>query len=217
MKFAVLGTGMVGDAIGTKLVALGHEVRMGAREATNARAAAWVAARGEAASQGTFADACRFGEIVFLCTAGAAAESVVREAASALDGKIVIDVTNPLDFSRGMPPSLFTSRDESLGEIVQRAAPGARVVKTLNTVNCQLMVDASRLGGDHAAFLSSDDEEAKRTVHALLREGFGWRQVVDLGPLATARATESYLPLWLSLWGALGTADFNVAVVASRG
>lgn len=217
MKIAVLGTGMVGEAIATKMVALGHEVRMGAREPSNARAAAFCASQGGSASQGTFEEAARFGELSFLCTAGAAAEAVAESASRALEGKVVVDVTNPLDFSRGMPPSLFTSRDESLGEIVQRAAPKARVVKTLNTVNCQLMVDAARLEGEHAVFLSGDDAEAKRAVRAILTEGFGWRQVVDLGPLATARATESYLPLWLSLWGALDTADFNVSIVKRRG
>lgn len=213
MKIAVLGTGMVGQAIATKLVALGHEVTMGSRSSDNEKATSWAASHGDKAKTATFADAAAWAELAFLCTAGTGSEAVAKAIAAGIDGKVLVDVSNPLDFSKGMPPSLFTARDESLGEIVQKAAPGARVVKTLNTVNCELMVDAGRIPESHTMFLSSDDDDAKATVRTILVEGFGWRHIVDLGPLATARATESYLPLWLALWGAVGSPDFNVAVV----
>lgn len=213
MKYGVLGTGMVGQAIAGKLVAQGHEVRMGSRDPAHAGAADWARAAGPRASVGAFADAAGFGDLVFLCTSGHGSVDAATAAAAGLRGKVVVDITNPLDFSRGMPPSLFTSSTESLGERVQAAVPDARVVKALNTVNAQVMVDPARVaGGDHAVFLCGNDALAKGQVGELL-QGFGWKQIVDLGDITAARGTESYLLLWLRLWGALGTADFNVRVV----
>ena len=132
--------------------------------------------------------------------------------AANLAGKVVVDVSNPLDFSQGMPPTLSVKDTDSLGEQVQRAFPDARVVKTLNTLNAELMVDPGRLGRPHTVFVSGDDAAAKETVTGLLRE-LGHQDVVDLGGIETARGTEMYLPLWLRLMGALGTVDFNVHVV----
>lgn len=214
MKIAVLGTGMVGTTIASKLVALGHEVRMGSRTADNEKATRWAADAGEHASHGTYADAASFGEIAFNCTNGAGTLDALEAAgAQALAGKVLLDLSNPLDFSKGMPPTLFVCNDDSLGEQVQRALPRTRVVKTLNTINCELMVDASRVPGEHTVFMSGNDPEAKRQVESILREWFGHRDVLDLGDISTARGPESYLPLWLRMWGALGTADFNVHVV----
>ena len=214
MKIAVLGTGMVGQAIATKLVQLGHDVRMGAREATNEKAREWAKGAGPKASHGTFADAAAFGELVFHCAAGAAALEVLGAAgAENLRGKVLIDVANPLDFSKGMPPSLFAGNTDSLGERIQAAFPEAKVVKALNTVNALVMVDPSRIPGDHDTFVSGNDREAKGRVTEILRGWFGWKNVIDLGDITTARGTESYLPLWIRLWGALGTADFNIRVV----
>lgn len=215
MRIAVLGTGMVGNAIGNKLVQLGHEVRMGSREAGNPKAAAWAKAAGKGASHGTFADAAAFGEWVFNCTAGVASLEALKAAgAEHLRGKVLVDISNPLDFSRGMPPSLSVCNTDSLGEQLQRAFPDARVVKTLNTVNCELMVDAGRVaGGDHHLFMAGNDAQAKAEVLTLLREGFGWKHVIDLGDISNARATEQLLPLWVRLYGALGTPHFNFKVV----
>ncbi|HSO37117.1 MAG TPA: NAD(P)-binding domain-containing protein [Labilithrix sp.] len=214
MKIGILGTGVVGETIATKLVASGHDVKMGARSATNEKAAAWVAKAGSRASQGTFADAARYGELVFLCTKGEAAVEVARSAGKeTLDGKILVDISNPLDFSKGMPPTVFTKGDDSLAEQIQRELPGAKVVKALNTVNAEVMVDPARLGGDHDIFVSGNDAAAKATVSNLLREQFGWKSVIDLGDVTTARGTEHYLPLWLRLMFALGTADFNIKIV----
>ncbi len=147
MKIGVLGTGAVGQAIAGKLVSLGHEVRLGARDAKNEKAAAWAKGAGAKASHGTFADSAAFGEIVFNCTLGAASlEAVGAAGESNLRGKILVDTTVPLDFSKGMPPSLFTGNTDSLGERVQNALPETKVVKTLNTMNCQIMVDPAKSG-----------------------------------------------------------------------
>lgn len=215
MKIGVLGTGMVGKAIGTKLVQLGHDVKMGSRTATNQEGLGWVSRAGGTASLGTFADAAAHGEIVFNCTAGFAAEEALRSCGGRLDGKIVIDVSNPLDFSKGMPPTLSIVNDDSLGERLQKAAPAAKVVKTLNTVNCDLMVDASKVGGgDTTLFVCGDDAAAKkRVVDDVLKGMFGWRDVVDLGGIAQARGLEMYLPLWVRLYGALQSPMFNVKLV----
>lgn len=216
MKIGVLGTGMVGEAIASKLVALGHETKMGSRTAGNEKAVAWVAKAGALASEGTFGDAARHGELLFNCTQGHGSLPALESAgADALRGKILIDVANPLDFSKGMPPQLFVFNDDSLAERIQRAFPETKVVKSLNTVNCHVMVDPSRIPGDHTMFVSGDDAEAKAKVRSILVEWFGWKDVIDLGPLHTARGTESYLPLWIRLWGALGTADFNLKIVRS--
>lgn len=214
MKIAVLGTGMVGETIASKLVALGHEVKMGSRSANNEKAAAWVKKAGAKASQGTFADASAFGELLFNCTLGTGSLEALEAAGKQnLKGKILVDTSNPLDFSKGMPPSLFTPSNDSLGERIQRAFPELKVVKSLNTINANVMVEPSRVPGEHAVFVSGNDAEAKRQVKQLLTEGFGWKQVIDLGDITTSRGTESYLMLWLRLWGALGTPDFNISIV----
>jgi predicted dinucleotide-binding enzyme len=215
MKLGVLGTGSVGQTIGSKLAALGHDVKMGARAATNEKAEAWTKATGRATSHGTFADAAAFGELIFNCTSGKAALEVLRAAGAAnLRGKILVDVSNPLDFSKGAPPTLFTPSGDSLGEQIQREFPEVKVVKTLNTVTAAVMVDPVRLGGgEHDVFLSGNDAGAKARVTELLRGGFGWKHVVDLGDITTACATETYLLLWVRLYGALGTASFNVKLV----
>lgn len=214
MRIGILGTGMVGTTIGSKLVALGHEVKLGARDAANEKAAAWTRNEGGRASHGTFADAATGGELLFNCTQGAGSLAAL-EAAGAVNmrGKVLVDVANPLDFSKGMPPSLFVANDDSLGERIQKAFPEVRVVKALNTVNCEIMVDPGRLSGDTDAFISGDDPEAKGRVAEILRGWFGWKNVIDLGDISTARGTESYLLLWIRLWGVLGTADFNVKIV----
>ena len=215
MKIAVLGTGMVGHTIADKLIGLGHEVRMGARQASNEKAAAWSRAAGARGSHGSFADAASFGEILFNCTQGAASLLALEAAGAAnLRGKILLDLSNPLDFSKGMPPSLFVSNTDSLGEQIQRAFPGAKVVKTLNTVSAYVMIDPGSVGGgDHHVFLSGNDAGAKAEVDGLLREWFGWRNVIDLGDITTARGAEMLLALWVRLLGVFGNGNFNVKVV----
>lgn len=214
MKIGILGTGIVGNTIGTKLVQLGHDVMMGSRSKTNEKAGAWVKASGPKASQGTFADAAKFGEILFNCTNGMASLEVLKLAgAENTKGKILIDISNPLDFSKGMPPTLSVSNTDSLGEQIQRAFPEAKVVKSLNTMNCKIMVNPSLVPGDHDVFVSGNDKVAKAKVTEILKTWFGWRSVVDLGDITTARGVEQLLPLWLRLLGVFGTANFNVKIV----
>lgn len=213
MKIGVLGTGMVGRTIANKLIDLGHEVKMGSRTANNDKAVAWAQGAGSRATQGTYADAAAFGEILLNCTLGSATlQALDMAGASNMKGKILIDISNPLDFSKGMPPSLFVSGTDSLAEQIQRAYPDTKVVKALNTINCNIMVDPSRLPGDHATFVSGNDAEAKQKVTDILRDWFGWKSIIDLGDISTARGTEAYLLLWIRLWGALGTADFNLQI-----
>jgi predicted dinucleotide-binding enzyme len=197
MKIGVLGTGMVGRAISGKLEALGHDVKVGSRTA------------GDGSVE--FAEAAAHGEIVFNCTNGAASLEALS-AAGDLAGKIVIDVANPLDFSSG-GPALFTDTTDSLGERIQAAFPDARVVKSLNTINCNLMVDAASVPGDHVVFVCGNDDDAKARTRELLGE-FGWpaERVIDLGDITAARATEHYLMLWLRLMGVTGGPNFNISV-----
>ena len=217
MRIGVLGTGMVGGAIGTKLVQLGHEVRMGSRSAGGAKARAWVDEAGAGASEGTFADAATHGELVFNCTAGAHSLDALEAAGGDnLAGKVLVDVAIPLDFSRGRPPGLTVCNTDSLGEQIQRTYPEARVVKALNTINASIMVDPGRLPGGHDLFVCGDDEEAKRTVVDLV-ETFGWERdrIRDLGGIVNARGTEMYVVFWVELMGALGTAAFNVKLLVA--
>ena len=208
MKFGVLGTGMVGEALASKLVSLGHEVKMGSRTAGNDKAVTWASQAGPRASQGSFADAAAFGEIVINALQGAATLPVLETLVESLAGKVLIDIANPLDFSKGMPPTLFLSNDRSLAEAVQALLPRSFVVKTLNTMSAALMTHPALVPGDHDVFVSGNDAAAKARVIELL-QGFGWKAPIDLGDLSTARGTESLLPVWLRLWSALGTHEFN--------
>ncbi|MCX4242388.1 NADPH-dependent F420 reductase [Paraliomyxa miuraensis] len=211
MKIAVLGTGTVGQQIGSKLVALGHEVMMGSRTAGGDKATAWAQQAGKGASEGTFAEAAAFGEQVWNCTAGGASLQALQAAgAQNLAGKILVDLSNPLDFSKGFPPTLSVCNDDSLGEQIQRAFPEAKVVKTLNTMANPIMVDPGFVPGDHEVIVSGNDAQAKAEVTRLLTEQFGWRSVIDLGDITTARGTEAWLLLWTRLYAALGNADFNL-------
>ena len=214
MKIGVLGTGMVGATLATRFAALGHEVRMGARDAKNPKAAVWAEAAGAKASHGTFADAAAFGEIVFNCTNGAGSlDALAAAGAENLRGKILVDVANPLDFSRGMPPFLFAGNTDSLAERIQEAFPEARVVKTLNTVNAEVMVDPGLVPGVSDVFVCGNDAAAKGEVTRILKEWLGWSVVIDLGDITGARGTESYLLLWVRLWGTFKTPHLNIHVV----
>jgi len=218
MKIGVLGTGMVGATIATKLIELGQEVMMGSRNAGGEKALTWAQANGANASQGAYAQAARFGEILFNCTQGTASIEALQSAgADNLKGKILIDVANPLDFSHGAPPTLSVCNTDSLGEQIQRTFPETKVVKTLNTVNCEVMVNSALVPGDHDIFVCGNDEKAKARVAELLRQWFGWRSVIDLGDISSARATEQMMPIWLRLYGVLGVLHFNVRVVAEGG
>lgn len=146
-KIGILGTGVVGSTLGSKLVSLGYEVKMGSRSSGNQKAQAWTSNNGNRASAGTFAEAVQFGDIIFICTKGVITLEMLQIAGvDNFNGKTVIDVTNPLDFTNGMPPILIPSlsNTNSLGEEVQRVLTPANVVKTLNIVNCEVMADPSK-------------------------------------------------------------------------
>jgi 8-hydroxy-5-deazaflavin:NADPH oxidoreductase len=218
MKIGVLGTGMVGATIATKLIELGQEVMMGSRNAGSEKAVTWAQAKGANASQGAYAQAARFGEILFNCTQGTTSvEALQSSGADNLKGKILIDVANPLDFSHGAPPTLSICNTDSLGEQIQRTFPEAKVVKALNTVNCEVMVNPALVPGDHDIFVCGNDVDAKARVAELLKQWFGWRSVIDLGDISAARATEQMMPIWLRLYGVLGAPHFNVRVVVAGG
>ncbi|MCB9689457.1 MAG: NAD(P)-binding domain-containing protein [Alphaproteobacteria bacterium] len=226
MKFGILGTGTVGRTIARKLASLGHEVTMGTRDpsATKGRSepgawgapsfADWYAANTDI-HLATFADTASGAEVLVNASSGGASLAVFEAAGAAnLAGKVVLDIANPLDFSNGFPPSLSVSNTDSLGEQIQRAFPEARIVKTLNTVNADLMVNpASLADGDHTMFVCGNDADAKGVATRILAEDFGWKDIVDLGDITQARGTEMYLPLWVRLYGKLGTAAFNLKLV----
>jgi predicted dinucleotide-binding enzyme len=213
MRIGMLGTGTVGRTIGSKLVHSGHDVRMGSRVAGNPKAMQWVEEAGSGASQGTFADAASYGQVLFNCTSGAGSLAVLAAAGGDnMSGKILVDVANPLDFSRGMPPSLTVCNTDSLGEQIQRAFPRVKVVKALNTTNCRVMVEPSLVPGDHDLFLCGNDADAKAAIAGYLRDWFGWKIVHDLGDITGARGMEMILPLWVRLMSTLGTPYFNFHV-----
>ena len=209
MRVAVLGTGTVGRAWATRLAELGHGVVVGTRDpaVSRERDQGWTGP-----PLNTFAEAVAGADLVVNALSGAASADVLTALAPAIGGAVVMDISNPLDFSAGFPPTLFVKDTDSLGEQIQRAFPQARVVKTLNTLNADLMVDPASLGAESSVFVSGDDAAAKATVTGLLIS-FGHTDVIDLGGIDTARGTEMLLPVWLRLMGALGTATFNFKIV----
>ena len=215
MQIAVLGSGVTGQTIGSKLLELGHEVMMGSRDEANPPAVAWAKEEGQHALYGTFMNAAAFGEIIFNCTLGSSSLEALQQAGAAnLKGKILIDTSNPLDRSTDMW-TLTICNDDSLGEQIQRAFPETKVVKTLNTVNANVMVDPAKLLERTHVFVSSDDIEAKATVVRILRDWFGWREIIDLGGIETSRGVEMYVLLWHNLRNAVSSQRFNIKIVTS--
>jgi 8-hydroxy-5-deazaflavin:NADPH oxidoreductase len=211
MKFGVLGTGAAGQTVASKLVAMGHDVMMGARAADNEKVQGFAHRTGGKA--GTFADAAAHGEMVINCTRGDTSLAMLSGLGEELRAKILIDVANPLDFSHGFPPHLTVSNTDSLAEQIQRALPETFVVKSLNTVNAAVMIEPARVPGHHTVFVSGNDQKAKGKVMDFLRS-LGWQSIIDLGDITSARAAEQLLPLWVRLYAALGNnAIFNIAVM----
>jgi 8-hydroxy-5-deazaflavin:NADPH oxidoreductase len=215
MNIGILGTGMVGETLATKLISLGHKVKMGSRSATNEKAAAWVKKNGANASQGTFADAAKFGEIIINCTKGEVSLDALKMAGEEnLKDKVLIDVSNPLDFSKGMPPTLTVCNTDSMGEQIQKNYPAAKVVKTFNTMSCLIMVNPRMLPDSHIIFQCGNDGSAKDKVRELLKS-FGWKEdeIFDLGDITASRGVEMVLPLWLRIMGAMKSGSFNFKIV----
>jgi 8-hydroxy-5-deazaflavin:NADPH oxidoreductase len=219
MKIAVFGTGSVGQALAGRLSGLSHEVSMGTRNVESTIEGGKInefLTNNTSVKLKTFSDAAQGAEMIVLATVGTAAQSAL-EAAGDISGKVVIDITNPLDFSKGFPPTLFLSNDTSLAEVLQAKFPTAHIVKSLNTMFNGLMVNPRALGEDSTVFLSGNDADAKAKVTHILKE-FGWKdsEILDLGNITTARGTESLLPVWLRIFGATQNGFFNFKVATGN-
>ncbi len=224
MKISILGTGVVGKAHAVKLSELGHEVVIGTQDISKTMASAKNDNMGNPPFSDwhkdhqniqllTFAEAAQHGEIVFNALSGHVVLEVLKGLEEAIGEKILIDIANPLDFSKGMPPSLFVSNTDSLGEQIQKALPRAKVVKSFNTTTALVQVNPKSLAnGDHHIFVSGNDESAKSKVTEILKS-YGWENIINLGDITSARGTEMFLPLWLRLWGALSDPMFNIKIV----
>ena len=215
MKIGVLGTGGVGQTLAGKLVQLGHDVKMGSRQAGNENAVKWAEEAGKGASEGSFADAAKHGELVINATAGEhSVEALEMAGADNLAGKVVMDVSNRLGPGDGPLPAVLASDKDSVAEQIQQTFPDARVVKTLNTINAQLMVEPSLVPSSHNIFLSGNDADAKTEATELLKS-FGWPEgyIIDLGDITTARGAEMYVGFWIKLLQAFGDPTFNINVV----
>ena len=226
MKIAILGTGSVGQALAGRLSGLGNEVVIGTRDVSasmsrttpdgwgNPAIGTWITDN-SAVKLVTFAEAAAFsdGIIIHAMNGGAAIESLEMTNEADLEGKILVDITNPLDFSKGFPPTLFLSNTDSLGEQIQAKFPTLKVVKTLNTMSNPVMVNPSSVTGDHTVFVSGNDDSAKAKVTEMLNS-FGWadRNIYDLGDISTARGTEMILPLWVRIFGKSQSPFFNFHV-----
>jgi predicted dinucleotide-binding enzyme len=216
MEIGVLGTGMVGRTIGSKLVHLGHEVMLGSRNEANPKAIAWAKnLGGSRALYGNFRNAASFGEIIFNCTLGAASLDALKQAgAENLKDKVLIDLSNPIDYSTD-EFTLTVCNTDSLGEQIQRTFPEARVVKTLNNMNCNVMVEPDKLPGRTNVFVSGNDPKAKETVEMILRDWFGWKSIIDLGDITTSRGVEMYMVLWSNLRRIVSADRFNIKVMTT--
>jgi 8-hydroxy-5-deazaflavin:NADPH oxidoreductase len=221
MKIAILGTGGVGQAFAAKLTALGHHTTIGTREVAEKKANEKFEGflqKNPDVKLATFADAAAWGEMVINVSKGEHTLDVIEAAGiSNLGDKILIDISNPLDFSKGMPPCLIEqySNTNSLGEAIQKKLPGTRVVKTLNTMWNGLMLNPAMIGnGDHINYICGNDVSAKAKVISLLQE-FGWKaeSILDLGDITAARATEGLMPIWLRVYGTKQTGAFNFKIV----
>lgn len=224
MKIGIIGGGSVGQTIGGKLTANGHDVVLGIRNVTPQELAkdrqmakplsAWAAETG--AKIVTMREAAEHGDIIFNATQGAGAIAALTLAgADALGSKVLVDISNPLDFSNGMPPAILPhyAGATSLGEEIQKAFPKARVVKAFNTISAAVMINPAAISGEHDLLIAGEDSRAKVEVEHLAKHEFGWKSVLDLGGIKSARGTEHLLPLWVILWGVTGTPMFNVRVV----
>lgn len=229
MKIGIFGTGVVGQTIAEKLVQLGHQVFIGTRDkqATLAKTgkdnfgrppvSEWLKNNSKV-QLGTYSEAASFGELLVNATSGTGSIDALKLAGeNNLSNKILLDISNPLDFSKGMPPTLTISNTDSLSELIQRTFPKTKVVKSLNTLTAYLMVNPKLLPEPTNIFLNGNDGGAKSEIKKLLTT-FGWNEndIIDMGDISTARGTEQLLPIWVRLWGALGTPIFNFKIVVGN-
>lgn len=222
MKIGIIGSGVVAQTLGSKLVEQEHDVVLGTRDpkkldekkmfASTLRE--WQEQIKNRAKIATFAEAAAHGEILINATSGQVSIDALKLAAADKVGpKILIDAANELDHSKGMPPAVLASQERCLAEKIQATFPNLKVVKTLNTIGAPVMVNPKAVGGgDHTVFVSGNDPDAKAQVTKLL-ESFGWSDVLDLGDIGSARGPEMYMAMWIRLWGATKTGMINVKVV----
>ena len=208
MQIAILGTGAVGPALGKALTAAGHHVTIGTRDPEQTRAREQWAGIDLPLAAYQDLDA----EVLINATSGMGSLPALKAVGDALNGKVVIDTSNALDFSHGFPPSLFISNTDSLAEQLQRELPKARLVKMFNTMANEVMVNPRGLGDDSTVFIAGNDAAARQTAASLAAD-LGWTDVFDLGDLTAARGLEMYLPLWVRIYGQLGRAEFNIKLV----
>lgn len=227
MKVAVLGTGMVGQTLALALAAKGNDVRFGTRDVAKSLASTQPNGYGmpsfgiwhkdhSAIEVQTFAAAAQWGDLLINATNGSVSLAALAHAnAGSVGNKVLIDVANDLDFSKGMPPA-SRSNDVAgggLAEKIQAAYPNLRVVKTLNTMNALVMVNPNLVaGGDSTVFMSGNDAAAKALVNELL-QSFGWNDIMDLGDISSSRAVEMLMPIWLRAYGVLGQTPYNFKIV----
>ena len=229
MKFGILGTGVVGQTLAEKLSQLGHEVMIGTRDRQTTLSktdkdnfgrpvfSEWLKSNSKI-KFGTYSEAASFGEFLVNATSGVGSIEALKMAGeNNLGEKVLLDSSNPLDFSKGMPPTLTICNTDSLGEQIQRTFPKAKVVKTLNTLNAYLMTNPKLLPEPTNLFLNGNDAGAKNEVKKLLTS-FGWNEtdIIDMGDISTARGTEQILPIWVRLWGTLQTPMFNFKIVVGK-
>ena len=222
MKIGIIGSGVVAQTLGAKLIELGHDVVLGTRDPAKldekknmaGTLREWIAKTNKKGKVATFQEAAAHGDLLFNVTNGSASiEALKLAAADKVGTKVLIDTSNELDFSKGMPPGALASQSNCLGERIQAAFPNLKVVKSLNTIGAPVMVAPQALaGGEHTVFVSGNDAPAKAAAAELLKS-FGWKDVLDLGDISSARGPEMYMAMWLRLWGATGTGMINVKVV----
>jgi 8-hydroxy-5-deazaflavin:NADPH oxidoreductase len=207
MRVGVLGSGEVGRCLAAGFSGRGHEVMIGSRDPAKAELREWLAGDGSGIEVRTFAETAAHGELLVLAVLGNAAEEAIADAGpDNFKGKIVIDAMNPLDFSGGFPPKLSIAGEDSLGERVQRALPGARVVKAFNTIGNPYFVDPSFSEGQPTMLIAGDDQSAKDTVRDVLTD-FGWSNTVDIGGIEGSRELEAICIVWVKIGGARGAWD----------
>ncbi len=221
MKIGLIGSGVVAQTLGKKLVELGHEVFLGTRdpkkldEKKNMAGTLneWLASVDHKAKVVTFKEAAAQGDLLINATHGQiSVEALHMAEADKVGYKVIIDTANELDFSKGMPPGVFASQDRSVAENIQKAFPNLKVVKSLNTIAAPVMVNPQSLkGGDHTIFMAGNDKDAKeKTAHLL--KSFGWTDILDLGDISASRGPEMYLALWVRLYGTLQNGMINIKV-----
>ncbi len=206
MQIGIIGSGDVARSLGVGFVTTGHRVQLGSRHPDAEPLRAWRARVGDAGSIGTFAEAGDFGDLLVLATHGVHnPEAIEATGRARFDGKVLIDVTNPLEFDAAGRPKLAIGGTDSAGERVQRLLPRARVVKAFNTVGHALMFRPKLPGGPPDMFLCGNDPSAKAEVEEILHT-FGWTPI-DVGGIEGARMLESLCQLWLIAARQVGSWD----------